>query len=55
MAMETIQQAELIVFVEDNTVRVLKGDKWAYGKGMSAADLFRYIAEHAVQSVKAIK
>jgi hypothetical protein len=55
IAPETIQQAELIVYVEDNTVSVLKGDKWAYGKAMSAADLFRYIAEHAKQSEKAIK
>jgi hypothetical protein len=44
---ETTQQAELIVFIDDSKVYVLKADKWPYSKSMSPAELLQYIAKHA--------
>jgi hypothetical protein len=41
------ERAELIVFIDDGQVRVLKAKKWPYGKPMSAAELIQYIANHA--------
>ncbi len=46
MSIETTQRAELIVFLEDSHVYVVKGSKWPYGKPMSAAELIKYIAHH---------
>ena len=43
---ETARRAELIVFIEDGKVCVLRGTKWPYGKEMSGADLLKYIANH---------
>jgi len=43
---ETTQKAELIVFIDDSKVYVLKADQWPYGKPMSAAELIQYIANH---------
>jgi hypothetical protein len=43
-----IEAAELIVFTENGKVYVLKATKWPAGKPMSAAELLKYIAEHAV-------
>ena len=43
-----IEAAELIVFVENGKVYVLKATKWPMSKPMSGAELFKYIAEHAV-------
>jgi hypothetical protein len=40
------ERAELIVFIDSGKVRVLKADKWPYGKPMSAAELIQYIANH---------
>jgi hypothetical protein len=39
---------QLIVFTENGKVYVLKATKWPAGKPMSAAELLKYIAEHAV-------
>ena len=46
LSAETTQKAELIVFIVDSKVYVLKADKWPYGKPMSAAELIQYIAKH---------
>jgi hypothetical protein len=46
LSAETTQKAELIVFIDDSKVYVLKADKWPYGKPMSAAELIQYIANH---------
>ncbi len=43
---ETTQKAELIVFIDNSKVYVLRADKWPYGKSMSAAELIQYIANH---------
>ena len=43
-----IEAAELIVFTENGRVFVLHATKWPLKKSMSAAELYRYIAEHAV-------
>jgi hypothetical protein len=40
------ERAELIVFIDSGKVRVLKANKWPYGKPMSGADLLKYIANH---------
>ena len=45
---ECIRRSELIVYTEDGKVTILLGTKWPYGKPMSAAELLRYLAEHAV-------
>ena len=46
LSTETIQKAELIVFIDNSKVYVLRADKWPYGKSMSAAELLQYIAKH---------
>jgi hypothetical protein len=43
---ETTQKTELIVFIDDSKIYVLKADQWPYGKSMSAAELIQYIANH---------
>ncbi len=45
---ETTRRAELIVFIEEGKVCVLRGTKWPYGKEMFAADLLQYIANHTL-------
>ena len=45
---ETVAKAELIVLIDNSKVYVLKANKQSYGKPMSAANLPKYIAEHAV-------
>jgi hypothetical protein len=40
------ERAELIVFIDNGKVRVLKANKWPYGKPMSGAELLQYIANH---------
>jgi hypothetical protein len=49
---KTVQRGELIVFTEDSKVKVLKATKWPYGKPMSAAELIKYIADHAHEMIK---
>ena len=46
-----IDAAELIVFIENEKVYVRKATKWPMSKPMSAAELLKYIAEHAVGPV----
>jgi hypothetical protein len=46
LSTETSQKAELIVFIDNSKVYVLKADRWLYGKPMSAAELIQYIANH---------
>jgi hypothetical protein len=43
---KTAQRAELIVFVDDSRIYVLKANNWPYGKPMSGAELLKYIATH---------
>ena len=43
-----IDAAELIIFTENERVFILHATKWPLKKSMSAAQLYRYIAEHAV-------
>jgi hypothetical protein len=42
----TTQRAELIIFVEDCHIHILKATKWPYGKPMSTAEPIQYIANH---------
>ena len=43
-----IDAAELIVFMENGKVYVLRATRWPMSKPMSGAQLLKYIAEHAV-------
>ena len=43
-----IEATELIVFTENGRVFVLHATNWPLKKPMSAAEFYRYIAEHAV-------
>jgi hypothetical protein len=43
---KTAQRAELIVFVENCRIYVLKVNNWPGGKPMSGAELLKYIATH---------
>jgi hypothetical protein len=43
-----IEAAELIVLTEHGKVYVLRSTKWPAGKQILAAELLKYIAEHAV-------
>lgn len=43
-----IDATELIAYTENGRVYVLHATKWSRKKPMSAAELYRYIAEHAV-------
>ena len=47
VAPENVGRIELAVFIEGGRIRVLKAKDWPYGKPMSAAELLKYIAEHA--------
>ena len=43
----TIHKADLVVFLEDSQVHVLRANDWPFDKPMSAAQLYQYIARHA--------
>ena len=48
----TVEVAELLLLTEKGRVFVLHATKWPLKKSKSAAELYRYIAEHAMQSEK---
>ena len=45
---QNVGRIELAVFIEGGRIWVLKAKNWPRDKTMSAAELLKYIAEHAV-------